>query len=332
MFALAAILLLLVPVAAQDTVTVATGRGRTNVSGRIVDYTATELRLELPGGREQTFPAQKILGIHTRYTAEQTRADALQDEGDFAAALALYRQALAKEPRRWVRRRIISQTVWCHRALGQWAAAGEQFLLLARAESSETLPETLPACIPLAWTPSQPSGQLEAAARRWIARDDLPAAVLLGASHLMSIDRPAALARLKRLAAGAEGPIAQLARAQIRRSEVVTADEARLAAWSRAIERMPEPLRAGPYFVLGRGWAQCGQWDEAAIAMLRIPILYPRERHLAARALLEAGRCLEKLHRPGKAARLYRELIQTHPHSAAAAEARKRLGELMIDD
>ena len=155
---------------------------------------------------------------------------------------------------------------------------------------------------------------------------------LLGASHLITTSaRPAALNRLKQLALGMDGRIARLAQAQTWRAAVVTADARQLARWEAAIEAMPEPLRAGPYYVLGLGWAQRQAWEQAALALLRVPILYPQHRTVAARSLLDAGRSLEKLDRPHQAAGLYRELMKDYPNSRSATEARARLEELAGD-
>ena len=176
--------------AAEDAVTVVNQRGgQTTVRGQIVDYTGASLRLILSDGRERTFPADKVLRVQTEYSPEQTQADAARAQGRFDQALVLYQQALKAERRRWVRRRILIEMIWCYRGLGRMVPAAETFLLLMRDNPSEADFT----CIPLAWTPSRPSPELEQAARRWIARSDLPAAELLGASHLLSIDRPTAL-------------------------------------------------------------------------------------------------------------------------------------------
>ena len=92
---------------------------------------------------------------------------------------------------------------------------------------------------------------------------------------------------------------------------------------------MPEPIAAGPYFLLGLARAQRQQPEQAALAVLRVAILYPQRRALAAQSLLEAGRVLEGLDRKQSALRLYRELIRDYPERArAVAEARARLEEI----
>ncbi len=311
---------------AEDLVIVSTGGdGVTKVGGRIVDYTGDGLVLELPGGRQQTFAADKVLSVNTHYDVTKMEADRAFAENDFARALTLYREARAAETRPWVQRQITARMVWCLRGLGQPEVAGEEFLLLIRSDPTTPYFD----CIPLAWIPSQPSVPLERAAGQWLARDDMPAAVLLGASHLLpTAARADALARLSKLTSATDRRISRLALAQTWRAEVATVDDQRLAAWSHLIESIPESLRAGPYYVMGLARAHRREWEEAALALLHASILFPYDRHLAAQSLLDAGRSLERLDRTKKAARLYRELIETYPKERSVAEARGRLDEM----
>jgi tetratricopeptide (TPR) repeat protein len=311
--------------AAQDTVEVATGSGRTRLTGQVVDYTGRQLILEGAGARRQEIPADRVLRVETPYGPRQLEADRRLEKKEFAEALALYRRALDEEQRRWVRRLILARMVWCSLALGQPEAAGEIFLLLIQSDPSTPYFD----CIPLAWVPAQPSPRLEQAALAWMAQSEqeMPAAVLMGASHLLpTSQRSAALARLQRLSTNADRRIAQLAYAQTWRA-AVNVDDTQLDAWDRSIRQMPEPLRAGPYYALGRSAAQRQQWERAATALMRIPILFPQHRALAAAALLDAGYALERLKQPAEAARLYRELVAAYPECRAAAEAKGRLEE-----
>ncbi|MBN1590258.1 MAG: hypothetical protein JW888_12155, partial [Pirellulales bacterium] len=188
-------LVLSLPASAEDAVVVRTSAGdELKMTGRIVDYDDAELRIELAGGRQQTVPAENVLRIETRHDPRQLQANQAQAESRHDAALVLYQKALAVERRRWVRRAIIREMIWCHRALGQIEQAGQLFLVLARDRPG---PSDF-ACMPLGWSAAPPSASLERAARAWLARDDLPAAVLLGTSHLLSTT-PSAAVRLKRL-------------------------------------------------------------------------------------------------------------------------------------
>jgi len=321
---LPAVVLLLgcLPAAAQDAVYIA-GRsgGQTKINGRIIDYTGRELRFEHPTGKRQNFPSADVVKVETRYGRDQNEADATLAAGRFDQALALYRRARDGETRRWVRRMITARIVTCYQSLGRTDRAGEEFLLLVRDD-----PDTLYFdCIPLAWLPRSPPAALEQAARRWVAREE-PAAKLLGASHRLSGRWGLnALRLLRRLGASRDRRLAQLAVTQTWRADAVTADPARLDQWSRSIEQMPLALQAGPYYVVGRARMQQKQWEEAALALMRVPILYPDARALAAQALLDAGIALEQLGRKKQASRVYRELIQSYAETRPATEARGRM-------
>ena len=302
--------------------------GQTKVTGRILDYTGRELTLEHAGGQQRRIPAELVLNVETPHGQKHTEADSLFATGRFDEALSRYIEARELEDnpqRRWVRRQIVAQIVRCHAAMGRPDLAGEAFLLLVRAD-----PVTLHFdCIPLAWMPRQPSPAMEQTARRWMQRTE-PAAVLLGASHLLVGNaRAVAIRRLRHSASSPDRRVALLASAQLWRTEITTADDDRLAAWARAIEQLPESLTAGPYFVLGRARQQRRQWDQAALALTRVAILHPQQRPLAAQSLADAGRCLEQLGDVKSAVRLYRELARDYPEQRrAVAEAQSRIEAL----
>jgi TolA-binding protein len=71
-----------------------------------------------------------------------------------------------------------------------------------------------------------------------------------------------------------------------------------------------------------------GRWEDATLALLRVPILHASHRGLSARSLLDAGQSLQKLDRTRQAAGLYRELLADYPQSHPAREARTRLEEM----
>ena len=308
----------------QDTVHVSSSAGSSGYAtfkGRVADYSGRGLALDTPDGGRRTFPAERVLRIETYHTQARQDADGLFDKGQFAPATALYERAHREEERPWMRRQIMAQLVWCRRATGQLQSAGEEFRVVVWEDADSPYLS----CIPLAWIAGQPSGTLEQAAKAWLNLEAEPAMVLLGASHLLSTAaRAVALDRLERLAATAGPPVNQLALAQTWRASVVTADARQLAAWEDTVRRMPEPLRAGPYYVLGQGWARQQNWEQAALALMRVPILYRRHHVLAARSLLDAGQSLEKLDRRRQAARLYDEVLRDFAQTPSATEAQVR--------
>ena len=300
-------------------------RARTKISGQIVDYTGKELVLRTDTGAPRRFPSEQVADIETAWSAEQLAGDAMLAQHEFAAALAQYQLALKKDERRWVRRKIIADMIWCYRGLDQLGRAGELFLILVRDDPATPYY----ACIPLNWLNREPSPDVEQRAREWLARGEVAEAGLLAASHLLpTAERGAALKRLDTLLAEKDPRIAALAQALVFSASSASVGDSQLAAWRDRVERFPAALRGGPYFVLGRALEKHHDLAGAALAFLRVPIESPRERFLAAAALFEAGQALEKSGQPRDAARLYQELATDYAPSRYASEAKRRLETL----
>ena len=313
------------PLMAEDAVVLRSesGAGEFRVPGEIIDYTGRAIRIRSDQGLERSYAADRVVRIETEWTLEHVAGDEAQAAGQFAAAIEQYRRAVQTEPRTWVRRKILAELVWCYRAAGRQEAAGDAFLLLLSSDPATPYFDS----IPLAWLPTEAVSPQRATA--WLERDDLPAAQLLGASYLMSgAQRGAALAALDQLAQHDDPRIAALAIAQRWRAEAFQATAAETAAWMQVIEQMPEPLRGGAYFVLGQTLARQRRHDEAALALLRVPILFDRDRELAAAALVLAGQSLEQASQPDEARRLYQEAIDAYGDSRWRSEARARLEQL----
>lgn len=328
--ALAAVLLAasVVPSLAEDTVELsATGgsSGKQTVSGRIVDYTRQEIVVEASGGRQLRLPGDRVRRVQTQTTQEESDGDGAFAKADFAGAIERYRAAQARETRPWVQQRIAAQIVRCRQSLGQIREAGDDFAaLIGRFPQTPWFD-----CIPLSWIAAEPAPALEQAAQGWMAERESPAVVLMGASHSLSTrHRATAIAALKSLALGDDPWVASLAVAQSWRAQGVTATAEQIEAWSATIEKMPERLRPGPLYTQGAAWARQRQWERSSLAMLRVALLHPEHRLLAAHSLLSAGQSLEQLGRPEQAARLYRELLDAYAETAPVREARQRLEEL----
>jgi tetratricopeptide (TPR) repeat protein len=296
------------------------------LAGEVAEYTGRELTLRSAAGRQRTIPASQIERVETAYCAEQRAGDALFAKRDYRRALEEYRQALtaSREPRDWVRRQILAQIVWCQRNLGQADQAGEYFLILLASDPYTRLFD----CIPLAWTPDAPPPATTRKAAQWLDSKN-PAAELIGASQLLATaaGEAAAIEHLKKLSADPDQRIAWLAQAQLWRTAVPAARTEQTHQWAAAIRTNDPALAGGAYFVLGSALLR-HEPEEAALALLKVPILYERDDRLAAAALLAAGECLEKVGRGSQAAGLYRELAGRYPQAAQTAEARRRLASL----
>ncbi len=299
--------------------------GRIVLAGRVLDYSGAGLVMETAAGERQTVPSKQVVEIRTVWPSQRAIADDHWRRRDFVAASASYESAVVAEARPWARRVLQARVVAALRELRRWDAAGERFLELVRDDPATPQFDV----IPLAWTAAAPSVAAEAKARTWLADRSSNVAGLLGASLLLSTSsRVDALRRLRELALDGDARIARLAEAQLWRTAAVTADAAQIADWQRAIEKLPEPLRAGPYLVVGRAWGTRNEPELAALLLLRVPILYDDQPYLASEALWSAGQMLERLGQPAEAAGVYRELVRDHATAAMAAGAADRLREL----
>ncbi len=240
-------------------------------------------------------------------------ADVDYRKKDYASARELYDKARAGEtnnPERWLQ--FSAQIVRCCTALGDSDRAAQEFFVICRVDPQTTLFD----CIPLPWNPpvAAPGAPtaLEKTAEEFLDplkhRDPGQAAVLLAAGILsvsaQRAGRDRGLARLDQLSK-TEGPAAQLAAALLWKQKLpILRTTNELAFLETAVEKIPEPLRAGPYFLLGRAAHAVGEREKAVLYWMRLPILYPENKLLVEAAVNEAAATLEKLGRPDQAARI----------------------------
>lgn len=314
--------------AAADTVIYHTDKdnaSRASLTGTISDFAGGRLTIRNDAGTTQVIPAERIVVIHSQWTAAEAAGDRCSQDGELAAAVSQYQQALQEEKRVWVQRQIVAKLVGVYGQLEQFELAGEAFLRLLQND-----PQTSHAAvIPLSWTTFSPSPTFQQRASAWLADKDNSLASLLGASWLLSTSqRAAALAALQRLQSAPDSRVAMLAHTQLWRTRIPMTTPEEIEAWERWLERMPADLRGGPCYVIGQAWSAKGRAERSAWAFLRVPILYPADRRLVALALLSAGRELEKIGQRAEAVSLYRELVRDHATAPAVAEARGRLEEL----
>lgn len=301
--------------------------GRYSLTGTIVDYTGTALTLRTSvGGTLRVFPASQIVEVQTPQTEPHLKGLFALEQGEFDEAKTALEKALQEEQRTWVRREVLALLVRCALRQGEYASAGSRFLLLTRSD-----PETRHFhLVPLAWRPGSPAA-LKADARQWISETD-DVARLIGASVLLDDATwgDTAESELKRLGASTIRPVRSLARAQLWRVRLRSSDlpAGELTGWEKSIEQMPEPLRAGPCYLLGRGRLKRGERERAARALLWLPLVYDQDHHLAARACLEAADALAESSRLNEAITLYQEVTVRFAETPFAKDATAALKKL----
>lgn len=306
---------------AADRVTLRTTAGSlTTRSGTVVDYSASELRLQPAAGGEVSIAADQVVRIETARTAAHAQAEALLAKKAWPEAAERLADAIRGEPRPWVRREMLAQMVRCYRALGDGDAAGKVFLQLAQGNP----PAAEFAVIPLAWQAIDPLVVSPRQARAWLEAAGDSAANLLGASHLLNTAEAAdAMAVLERLTSDRDVRIALLAEAQRWRTKRAGLDAAELARRRDVVGKIDVPLRGGPYFALGQSQLAAGQTDDAVATLLRLPIGYAQERTLCAAAIADAAEALRAAGRREEADALSRELQRDYADLAGAGKANR---------
>src|SRR5262249_39508206 len=147
-------------------------------------------------------------------------------------------------------------------------------------------------------------------------------------SWLLPTRRIEAAAALEELAKSTEPRIASLATIQLWRLKLVTATVDEVHRWQAQLERMPVDVRPTGWDIPGDIFARPRQPEAAALAYLKLPILFRQQRALASEALLAVGQQLEKMSQADQAAGLYREIVRDYPRLVAATEAERRLERL----
>ncbi|WDI44633.1 tetratricopeptide repeat protein [Bremerella sp. P1] len=307
--------------AADDTVTLRPASPNaepTKVRGNVIDYTGQVLTLQTASG-QTSIPSDKIASVETDYASDVLKARQLLDEGKSSEAARMFAAAYPGERRPWVKREILALEALALQNAGRYIEAGNAFLKIV-AEDPQTIHFD---AIPLAWFSLPPHFERDRAARGWMEMSS-PYAQLLGASWLLSTsDRSQAIQVLGNLRRSKIPQISLLAEAQLWQTKIVTASQADVQQWQRQLDAgiLRGAALAGPTLVVGKAWRQLDNDNQAALTLMRPPILYPNHRPVAADSLLQAGRALERAGQSDEAARVLREAIEQYGDQPARQEA-----------
>jgi len=315
--------------AAQDKVVLQRPNltSRLTISGLVIDYTGTEVSIRTDSGEPaRTYPAAEVVEIQTAQVAAHTQGLKLLAEGKVDEAIRELESAVQKESRTWVRREILATIVRCGLRRGNYVLAGSRFLALLKSD-----PTTRDfRMIPLVWAPETISRDARAEARLWLA-GQVEAGRLIGASLLYDDAESGVEARavLKKLASSTDARVRPLAQMQAWRAEVFGGNPGRLqtAQWERRINELPEDLRAGPLYLLGRAYAMRHDYELAAATLLWLPLMDDHDFRLAARACLEASVALENIGQQAEARTLFQEVVERFAETTFAEDAKALLNK-----
>ncbi len=310
------------------------GRSSTRVTlkGEILEYTGETLRIRLKVGEAaKEFSASDVIEILTPQVSGHQKGLELFGKKDYDGATKAFLAAFDDEQRAWVKREILTYLVRCALMKGDYVNATSKFAILVRSD-----PRTHSfSLIPLIWTRQSANPALKSQAESWLLDEKQPAAVrLMGASILL--DDPqfgtTASVALRDLAAQSDRRVGVLASSQQWRTRLATRKEinpTELKVWEQKLESLPEELRGGPHFLMGRAYASRREFELAAVHLLWTPLVQPDDHFLAARATLEAADALATIGQLEEAAKLYEETSDRYASTPAAQEADSQLKELL---
>ena len=287
----------------------------------VVDYTGEKITVRTKEGAQvRSFKASEVFEVSTPQTEPHVKGLVSFARGDIEQAVVLFDRALVTENRAWVRRDILALLIRCALRRGDYAAAGSKFIVLWQSD-----PQTWHIkLVPLAWSPHNLDAGLRSEAVGWISLGN-EMSQLLGASHLLNDASKALLAvrELRDLATSTNRQIRLLARAQLWRLRLREGNvsPAELRRWQSRIADLPESIRGGPYYLLGRGHLNRKEYDRAAMALLWVPLVYDHDVFLAGRACLEAADSLNNIGQSNESVALYREVTTRFAGTPYADEA-----------
>ncbi len=315
--------------AAEDRVVLqpAGTSSRVTVAGRIEDFTGRELTLVtgVAGGMKR-YSFAEVVEITTTYTEAHQRGRKELEEGRVNEAWESLTAAMDDEDRGWVRREILALQIQCAYRQGAYSRAATRFLAIAQADPVSPHYRL----IPLVWTESLPPGMQAADARPWLVSEALPAR-LIGASWLLTgTDAVAARQTMLALATDSHPYIQRLAQAQLWRLRLADGNlaAAEVRRWEQLNDEWPEVLRAGPYFLIGRGYADRQEWLLSAAVWMWLPAEYLDRRDLAIEAQFRAANALASAGDASSAMRLAQELTVRFADTPQAVEARQLIERL----
>ncbi len=294
----------------------------------IIDYTGTEIKVQTrPNQPMKIYPASDVVQVLTSYTVPHERGLKQFENFQVEEATRSFEAALRAERRTWVRREILAMLVRCALRQRDYPSAGARFLLLVQSDPATKNFKL----IPLIWTPETLGQEGNSTARVWLERPS-EVAVLMGASLLLDDPRHGVLAQRKLVALkkSADRRVRDLAYTQLWRLKLRSREISKyeLQHWEKHIDALPQALRGGPFFVLGRARSLRREHEEAAAAWLWLPLVYDHDHHLTARACLQAADALSRLGQTNEAATLYREISYRFRDTAFAQEATELLDNL----
>ncbi len=321
----AAILWLVAFAANADTIKFRNG---STIQGTVVKQTRTHVHVRYPGGLIVQYPKEDIVEV----VPSETPADKMRrlfSQGQFDKVIDAFRQAgeSAAAP-------ASQEFIWfglsrAWLAKGRYTEAAKRYMTLLRKAPNTKLYPYLP--LPSGSGPVAHEKELLAYLHEAIG-DAAESPLVRQAAKLMSAAVHCAAARYSE----AESLWTQAKRSPDNRVQELAAlvqayAHCRLEQWkiaagllNNALWRCDEPMRPVLSYWLGKAELGRRRYEPAAAAFLRVDMMHQPPPLMQADALFLAAQCFESLNQPGRAAALYKRLLQQFPGLPQGRAARKR--------
>lgn len=289
--------------------------------GTVEDYTGESLIIRRTGAPNDRHPASAIRSVETFRVSKHEQGLEQFEAGEIALADVTLQAAVREEARGWVQREILSGLVRCATRQGDPSAAAKHFLRIT-SEDPTTRHWNV---APLTWAPTALGEGQMSLAREWL-NSKLAPDRLMAASWLLldPVYGQAAESKLKELSRDPNRVVSALSKTQLWRLHMLTPlNEVELEKWKHDVRVLPQPLRAGPHFLVGRALLQRREPTQAAAEFLWLPLVYREPEDLAARAMLEAAKALASVGQNADAMALHERMDRDYHWSPSAAESRQ---------
>jgi len=303
----------------------ATVSSRVTIQCEITDYTGESIVIRTATLKnERSFPVSQVVTVKTPKMASHERGLKHLDSGEYQQAEATLTQALTDEARRWMRREILADLIRCSLRQNRYAAAGTQFMRLYAADQTTRHIRL----IPLVWDDVTLDQETRNTAAAWL-KEKSAILRLIGASLLLSDPQHGESARtvLQALGQVPGQRIRLLAAWQAWRLKQKSSNvgDLELTRYETQIEELERYLQPGPWYLIGQAHLNRQEYDLAAAAFLRLPLVHDSDHPLTAQAMFNAARALEQIGFRSQATLLDQEVTDRYAWSPAAKLSQQAL-------
>ncbi len=297
--------------------------------GTIVNYTGSSILIRSSvNASVKEYPTSSVVKVSTSHVASHLQGTTFYSQKKYPQATSSFEKAIQQEDREWVRREILAMLVRCALQVGDYKKASSRFLMLTESDG-KTFHFHL---IPLQWTPA-PLGNISALDGLAWMQNKSATVRLSGASRLL-LDKKYgqfATTEMKTLTTNVDQRIRTYARMQLWRLKLQHPKKLmkfQLKQWRKEIERTPSNYRAGGWYLLGMAYAHKRQYEQSAMALLWLPLVYDQDKFLAARSCYEGAESLLQIGKKHEAITLLQEVVKRFDKTPAAQEAAVALRKL----